>query len=160
MPLTAKGSEIMANFKKEYGEEQGERYFYAAKNAGTITGVDAMEEKPEEDCGDQPMTTTMPVPPTPDETPVTTPVPKLETEHPQLHPDGSSPPEPALGGDEANFGMRDATGAGWGGIAGGVIPQDWGGDAAPLIADMLPSGGMSLADICRAGRGFWGQWGE
>ena len=41
MPLTAKGSEILANFVKEYGEKEGTSHFYEAKNAGTITGVDA-----------------------------------------------------------------------------------------------------------------------
>lgn len=40
MPLTAKGKEILAKFKQEYGEK-GESYFYAAKNKGTITGVDS-----------------------------------------------------------------------------------------------------------------------
>lgn len=41
MPLTQKGHEIMASMKKEYGEEAGERVFYASKQAGTISGVDA-----------------------------------------------------------------------------------------------------------------------
>lgn len=41
MPLTEKGQKILANFKKEYGEERGERIFYASKNAGRITGVDS-----------------------------------------------------------------------------------------------------------------------
>jgi hypothetical protein len=40
MPLTAKGSEVMAKLKKEYGPESGERVFYAMKNKGTLTGVD------------------------------------------------------------------------------------------------------------------------
>lgn len=40
MPLTAKGEEILAAMKKEYGAE-GERVFYASRNAGTITGVDS-----------------------------------------------------------------------------------------------------------------------
>jgi hypothetical protein len=51
VPLTAKGQEIMAQMKKEYGEEKGEEVFYAAKNAGTISGVDTdevVEEKKEE----------------------------------------------------------------------------------------------------------------
>lgn len=39
MPLTAKGEKILANFKKEYGEKEGEKNFYASANAGTITGV-------------------------------------------------------------------------------------------------------------------------
>jgi hypothetical protein len=44
MPLTAKGAEILARFQKEYGADLGQRYFYASKNAGTITGVDAQED--------------------------------------------------------------------------------------------------------------------
>lgn len=43
MPLTAKGEEILHSFKQEYGEEKGESNFYAAKNAGTIKGVDTAE---------------------------------------------------------------------------------------------------------------------
>jgi hypothetical protein len=45
MPLTAKGEEILAQMKEQYGEEKGERVFYAAKNKGTITGVDAMKAR-------------------------------------------------------------------------------------------------------------------
>lgn len=47
MPLTSKGQEIMANMKKEYGEKKGEEVFYASKNSGKISGVDAdgMEEE-------------------------------------------------------------------------------------------------------------------
>ena len=41
MPLTAKGRKIKAAMVEQYGEEQGERVFYASKNAGTISGVDA-----------------------------------------------------------------------------------------------------------------------
>ena len=40
-PLTDKGKEILASMKKEYGDEQGEKIFYASKNAGKITGVDS-----------------------------------------------------------------------------------------------------------------------
>lgn len=43
MPLTAKGEEIMAAMKKQYGPDKGESVFYAAKNAGTITGVDSAD---------------------------------------------------------------------------------------------------------------------
>jgi hypothetical protein len=155
MPLTQKGEKIMAAMKEQYGE-RGEEVFYAAKNKGTITGVDSAE--PEEDCADQPVV----VPPAAmpmggDQTPVTPPMPMPDTEHPQLHPDASAPPEPALG--DAGFGIRDAS-VGYGGVAGGVIPQDWGSDQAPLVADLLPQGGMSLADIVRAGEGFWRQWGS
>lgn len=39
MPFTEKGSEILANFKKEYGEKKGTAYFYASMNAGKITGA-------------------------------------------------------------------------------------------------------------------------
>jgi len=41
MPLTAKGSTIKSAMEREYGANS-ERVFYASKNAGTITGVDAM----------------------------------------------------------------------------------------------------------------------
>jgi hypothetical protein len=40
VPLTAKGREIMAAMKEQYGEEKGEQVFYASKAAGKITGVD------------------------------------------------------------------------------------------------------------------------
>lgn len=40
MPLTPKGSKIMANMKKEYGDKKGESVFYASRNKGTISGVD------------------------------------------------------------------------------------------------------------------------
>ena len=43
MPLTAKGREIMANMRKQYGPEAGERVFYASKNKGVISGVDSDE---------------------------------------------------------------------------------------------------------------------
>jgi hypothetical protein len=49
MPLTAKGEEILAQMKEQYGEEKGERVFYAAKNKGTITGVDAMKTRAKDD---------------------------------------------------------------------------------------------------------------
>jgi hypothetical protein len=41
MPLTAKGRDIMAAMKEQYGEAKGEEVFYKSKNAGTITGVDS-----------------------------------------------------------------------------------------------------------------------
>lgn len=44
MPLTAKGRKILDNFIAEYGEKNGTSYFYAAKNKGTITGVDSDDE--------------------------------------------------------------------------------------------------------------------
>jgi hypothetical protein len=42
MPLTAKGEKIMEAMIEQYGEEEGKKIFYASKNAGTITGVDAV----------------------------------------------------------------------------------------------------------------------
>ena len=39
MPLTKKGKKIKTAMKKEYGEEKGERVFYASENKGTIKGV-------------------------------------------------------------------------------------------------------------------------
>ena len=46
MPLTPKGSELLDKFKQEYGPTKGREVFYAAKNKGTITGV---EEKSDGD---------------------------------------------------------------------------------------------------------------
>lgn len=48
MPLTSKGRKIMSAMKGEYGEEKGERVFYASRNKGTISGVDpeSREKKP------------------------------------------------------------------------------------------------------------------
>ena len=47
MPLTAKGQEILAGMKKQYGDKKGEEVFYASRNAGKITGVDeAGDEAP------------------------------------------------------------------------------------------------------------------
>jgi hypothetical protein len=43
MPLTEKGNEILGAMQKEYGAKKGEEVFYAAKNAGTISGVDSAE---------------------------------------------------------------------------------------------------------------------
>lgn len=45
MPLTAKGEKILAAMKKEYGDKEGERRFYAAINNGTITGVHKGKKK-------------------------------------------------------------------------------------------------------------------
>lgn len=44
MPLTDKGEKILENMKENYGEEKGTSVFYASKNAGKITGVDAMAD--------------------------------------------------------------------------------------------------------------------
>jgi len=41
MPLTEKGEKIKGNMEQTYGKEKGEEVFYASKNKGTITGVDA-----------------------------------------------------------------------------------------------------------------------
>jgi len=40
VPLTKKGHTIMAAMKGTYGEEKGERVFYASRNKGVISGVD------------------------------------------------------------------------------------------------------------------------
>jgi hypothetical protein len=54
MPLTEKGNEIKSNMEKEYGPKKGEEVFYASKNKGNISGVDAKDvTKPDQ-----------PVPPT------------------------------------------------------------------------------------------------
>ena len=41
MPLTEKGQKIKSAMVKQYGPEKGEQVFYASKNKGKITGVDA-----------------------------------------------------------------------------------------------------------------------
>jgi hypothetical protein len=45
MPLTSKGSKIIANMQDEYGEKKGKSVFYASRNAGTIKGVDKKKKK-------------------------------------------------------------------------------------------------------------------
>lgn len=39
MPLTKKGQKIKKEMSKEYGEEKGEKVFYASQNKGTIRGT-------------------------------------------------------------------------------------------------------------------------
>lgn len=48
MPLTSKGNKIMENMKSEYGPKKGESVFYASKNKGTISGVDASAQERDE----------------------------------------------------------------------------------------------------------------
>jgi len=45
MPLTAKGKKLLRKFKQEYGNEKGERVFYASANSGKITGVHPNSKK-------------------------------------------------------------------------------------------------------------------
>lgn len=45
MPKTKKGAKIMAAMRKQYGEEKGERIFYASENKGTIKGVHKPKSK-------------------------------------------------------------------------------------------------------------------
>lgn len=45
MPLTDKGKKIMSAMKSEYGEEKGERVFYASANKGRIKGVHGKSKK-------------------------------------------------------------------------------------------------------------------
>jgi len=40
MPLTEKGTKIMAAMKDTYGPEKAKEVFYASRNKGTISGVD------------------------------------------------------------------------------------------------------------------------
>jgi len=44
MPLTDKGETTLESMKREYGDKKGEEVFYASRNKGTITGVDAATE--------------------------------------------------------------------------------------------------------------------
>lgn len=45
MPLTKKGKTILASFKKQYGDEKGEEYFYRSINAGKIKGAEARRRR-------------------------------------------------------------------------------------------------------------------
>lgn len=45
MPITKKGTKIMANMKKEYGAKKGKQVFYASANAGKIKGVHKGKKK-------------------------------------------------------------------------------------------------------------------
>lgn len=45
MPLTGKGKKIKKAMQEEYGEEEGERVFYASENAGKIEGVHRRKKK-------------------------------------------------------------------------------------------------------------------
>ncbi len=47
MPLTEKGEEIKSAMAEEYGAKKGGEVFYASKNKGTISGVDAAGTLPE-----------------------------------------------------------------------------------------------------------------
>jgi len=45
MPLTAKGREVLHQMEQTYPtEKKAEEVFYASKNSGRITGVDAAEK--------------------------------------------------------------------------------------------------------------------
>ena len=39
MPLTAKGTKILATMKKQYGAKKGKEVFYASQEKGTIKGT-------------------------------------------------------------------------------------------------------------------------
>jgi hypothetical protein len=45
MPLTSKGSKILAAMKDKYGGKKGKSVFYASANKGTIAGVHGMGKK-------------------------------------------------------------------------------------------------------------------
>lgn len=48
MPLTGKGKKIKKAMQEEYGEEEGERVFYASEKSGTVEGVHRKKKrKPE-----------------------------------------------------------------------------------------------------------------
>ncbi len=49
MPLTAKGTEILKALRSEYGEEKGERVFYAMRNMEKIKGVEGSRNDMSED---------------------------------------------------------------------------------------------------------------
>jgi hypothetical protein len=45
MPLTHRGEVIKRAMTKEYGAKKVEQVFYASRNAGTISGVDALPRR-------------------------------------------------------------------------------------------------------------------
>jgi hypothetical protein len=176
--------------QEEYGSGKGESVFYASKNAGTITGVDNMgnmtsepvspsgsgfaDDIEERTCdefeGDAGLNSAINTATSyvnkvgRDEGPplVMPAEPPLETEHPQLHPDGSTPPEMALGGDAAGGG----TGGVYGGIVGGLT--DWGKDcfhdnvSAPPPPTVNPAESPGLPEITpnelvAQSQRYWGQ---
>jgi hypothetical protein len=49
MPLTSKGEEIKSAMTDQYGPEKGKQVFYASRNKGTISGVDAMDAEQQRD---------------------------------------------------------------------------------------------------------------
>ena len=171
MPLTAKGATIKSAMEEQYGKERGEEVFYASKNAGTITGVDAMEKPESDDCADQSPHELGPEHPAlqealgiDDDMPplVMPPDPPLdELEHPQKHPDGSTPPS------SADNNLKRST---YGGIAGGINPygafgapgvQVWGDTTqqhdqpmpSPMSEVRAPS--VSLAEVQRYNAELW-----
>jgi hypothetical protein len=189
MPLTEKGSKIKSAMEEQYGPEKGERVFYASRNAGTISGVDAMPAKHpfgaedpvtknESISGDQEYPT--------HERPLD---PEPETEHPQEHPGESTPPENSSPGEDCadDLGMSNpltdqatampsspppAPASGFdalagdigGAITGGAMPQGWGEGWRGPTSDG-PTGDAlateySLADILREGAKHWDQWTE
>ena len=46
MPMTAKGEKILAAMRSQYGAKKGTSVFYAARNKGTIKGVDRQRRRP------------------------------------------------------------------------------------------------------------------
>ena len=47
MPLTPKGDDILAAMRKQYGAKKGTSVFYASRNKGTISGVEAVVHEQE-----------------------------------------------------------------------------------------------------------------
>ena len=45
MPLTKKGSKILNRMQRYYGEDKGERVFYASINRGTVKGAEHKSKK-------------------------------------------------------------------------------------------------------------------
>ena len=45
MPLTEKGNKTKSALVAQYGHDKGRQVFYAMKNAGKISGVDAVNDK-------------------------------------------------------------------------------------------------------------------
>jgi hypothetical protein len=157
VPLTEKGAKIKSAMQAQYGPEKGEQVLYASKNAGTISGIDAMAARPF--GAEDPVTKGESI--ADDESMLHPPtlLPEPDLEHPQQHPGESTPPEDCADQSTAmpSLPALPATADVNGGITGGAIPQSWGTEWKGPTSDALPSE-CSIGDILRDNAKFWEQW--
>jgi hypothetical protein len=196
MPLTPKGEKILSAMEEQYGKEKGKQVLYAAKNKGTISGIDAVPRALEEDCADQSPHELGPehpqlqrlaencdgplgemgkaLEPDPDSiarTPSVHDDPPLAPlvmkgdpdpgeqglEHPQLHPDSSTPPSSADQTHRSTYGSITG-GINPFGVFGNTAVRVWGDQrdqAVPSPRAELASPGLTLAQIQKDNEQFW-----